>query len=122
MKCSSKILLAKLSAIIICTVPVTVVTLNYFPVWKNRGSGALLSGFTVFLLIICLYPTVKALRRYLKSPSVFTIWLLLFAIFMVVKSIAYEMCVISFVGMISNLIGSIIFKLCGRRVNYERDR
>lgn len=116
---TTRIFLARLSAIIICTVPVAIVTLNYFPVWKSRGNGALLSGFTVLLLVLCFYPTVKALKRYLRSPSVFTVWLLLFLAFMIVKSIAYEMCVISFVGMLSNLIGAIIFKACRRRMKNE---
>ena len=120
MKSSAKIILAKIIAVIICTVPVTIVTLNYFPVWKNKGGGALLSGFTVFLLIICSYPVIKAIKRYLKSPSVFSVWLILFITFTIVKSIAYEMCVISFVGMISNFIGSLIFKMCERRLNNER--
>lgn len=116
---SPKTFLLKLFAIAVCTIPVAAVTLSYFPIWKSRGSGALLSGFTVFLLIICFSPISKAIKNYLKSPSVFNIWLILFMVFMIIKSIAYEMTVISFVGMISNLVGSIIFKLCDKEVKNE---
>lgn len=108
---SPKALIVKLFALAISTLPVAIATLSYFPVWKNRGIGALISGFTVFLLLICFYPFVKAIKRFFKSPSIFTIWLLLFILFSIVDSIAYEMTVISFVGMISNFLGSVIFKI-----------
>ena len=111
MKATPKSLILKGIGLISCILPVTIATLGYFPVWKSRGAGELVSGFTVFLLIICVYPLIKAIKRLLRSPSVFTVWLLLFITFMLIDSIAHEMTVISFVGMISNLIGSVFFKL-----------
>lgn len=117
MKSSSKAFMMRLVGLIICIVPVAIATLSYFPVWKTRGSGALLSGFTVFLLIICIYPIIKAIKRLLKSPSVFTVWLFLFIIFMLIDSIAYEMTVISFVGAVSNFIGAILLGLAKKRTN-----
>ena len=113
MKTRNRIFL-KLFALLVCTLPVTIATLSYFPVWKNRGSGAVLSGFTVLILIICFYPTVRAVKKLLTSPSVFGVWLFLFIIFSLIKSIVFEITVISFVGMISNLLGSLIYKLSER--------
>ena len=110
----------KLFAIAVSTIPATVVTLGYFPVWKERSSGALISGFTVLLLLVAFTPVTRAIKSYLKSPSAFGIWLLLFVGFMLIKSIAYEMSVISVVGMISNLFGAIIFKIAGREVKNEK--
>jgi hypothetical protein len=40
-------------------------------------------------------------------------WLLIFALFALVRSIADEMTVISFVGFISNSFGAALFKLAG---------
>ena len=111
MKYSAKNLLLRTFALAVCTLPAAIATLCYFPIWKSRSSGSLLSGFTVLLLLVCAYPTVKAIKRLFRTPSVFTVWLLLFLGFSLVKSIAYEMTVISFVGMISNMIGALLFKL-----------
>ena len=116
MNLSYKRLLLRIFAIAICTIPAAIATLNYFPIWKNRSSGALLSGFTVLMLLVCSYPLVKAIKRLFSTPSVFTIWLLLFVGFTLLKNIAYEMTVISFVGMVSNLIGAFLFKLSRREV------
>ena len=111
MSLSSKKIFLRLLGFTICILPVAIATLSYFPAWRERGSGALLSGFTVFLLIICIYPIIKALKRLFKSPSVFMIWLFLFVIFMLIDSIAHEMTVISFVGAVSNFFGGILFNI-----------
>lgn len=115
---SPKSFFLKLIALLVCIVPTVIATLSYFPVWKSRSSGALLSGFTVLILLICFSPLLKAVKRFLISPSVFTVWLVLFVTLVLIRSIAYEMTVISFVGMISNLFGSLLFKL-SRRVQSE---
>ena len=106
----------KLLGLAICTVPVAMATLTYFPIWHTRGSGELMSGFCAFLLILCIYPIIKAIKHFLKSPSVFTVWLFLFITFMLLDSIAHEMTVISFVGAVSNLIGGIIFRISRKEV------
>lgn len=116
---SSKALLLRAAALIISVVPVAAVTLNYFPIWRERGSGTLISGFTVFLIVLCIYPILKAIKHVLRSPSVFMMWLFLFTVFMLIDSIAYEMTVISFVGTVSNLIGGILFKLAKRGIKHE---
>lgn len=108
-----KFLLLNLFALILCTVPVIIATLSYFPLWKERGSGAVLSGFTVFVLLLCIYPLFKLLKMLFRSPSVWMGWLLIFALFALVRSIADEMTVISFVGFISNSFGAVLFKLAG---------
>ena len=120
MKVTLKRLLLRLLALAICTLPPIIATLSFFPVWKNRGGGAVLSGFAVLLLLICAYPLIKSLKRALSSPSVFTVWLLLFLIFALVRSIADEMTVVSFVGLTSNIIGACLFKLSYRGVNDEK--
>ena len=112
--------LLRLTALAVCTVPPIVATVTFFPVWKNKGGGALLSGFTVLLLLVCAYPLFKALKRALRSPSVFTVWLLLFLLFSLIRRIADEMTVISFVGLTSNVIGACLFKLSYRGVKNEK--
>ncbi len=111
MKHSTKASIIRLIGLAVCIIPVAAATLSYFPVWKQRGSGELLSGFTVLLLILCIFPLIKAIKHLLRSPSIFTLWLFSFLLFMLVDSIASEMTVISFVGAVSNFIGGILFKI-----------
>ena len=113
---SFKGIMLKCLGLAVCTIPVAAATLSYFPIWHTKGSGELVSGFCIFLLVLCIYPLIKAVKHFLKSPSVFTVWLLLFLLFMLLESIAHEMTVISFVGAVSNLIGGIIFRIARKEV------
>lgn len=103
--------LLTLLGIVFSTVPPLLAVLSYFPVWASRGSAEALSGFTLFLLLICVLPFYKKLREIFKSPSVVLIWLLLFVLFFMLSKISDEMIVISFVGLTGNLIGSVFFRL-----------
>ncbi len=99
---------------LLCTLPVTACILLYFPVWVNQGGGAVLSGFTVFLLALALMPFYKSIKRFLASAAVYTLWLVAFILFFCLSKIADEMTVISFVGLIGNLMGALCFKLARR--------
>ena len=103
-------------------IPPAIAALSYFPLWKERGGGAMLSGVAVFLLLISAVPLIKTVKRILKSPASYTVWLILFILFALVSAIAAEMKVISFVGFISNLIGALIFWYSRRIGSDERDR
>ena len=104
-----------LIGIIISVLPVTVATLSYFPIWREYGTGAVVSGFAALLLVVCASPIFRFIGARLSSPSAHTVWFILFIIFFILSKIAREMTVISLVGFISNLISVIFFKLGGRR-------
>ena len=89
-------------------------TVSYFPIWQERGSGAVLSGFTLALLLISAVPIFKAIKRILSSLASYTVWLIIFLLFMLLSAIADEVTVISLIGFISNVIGAILFKLSER--------
>ncbi len=101
-------------ALLIAIVPATACTLSYFPLW-GESSGVRLNGAVALLLVIAFMPLCKLLYRILKSPSVTTVWFLLFLLFFSLSRIADEMTVISFVGFISNLISSVLFRIARRR-------
>ena len=103
-----------LIGLIISILPVTITTLSYFPFWRNAGGGAVVSGFTVLLLVLCSAPLFRLIKRILSSPSAEKIWLITFIVFFALSKIAEQMTVISLVGLISNLISSIFFKLGGK--------
>lgn len=110
-----------ISALIISTVPAAVCTLSYFPLWKERGDGALLSGLAILLLFISFVPLYRTLRRIFRSPAAHTVWFVLFILFFTVSKIAHEMTVICFVGFISNLLGALLFKASGVRIGKDED-
>ena len=83
----------------------------YFPVWVAKGGEYILSGLAVLLMIVAFVPLFKLIRQVFKSPSGYAIWLAIFLVFFFVSRIASEMIVISFVGLVGNIIGAFLFKL-----------
>lgn len=109
-----KFYLFNLVALIMSVLPAVCATIGYFPLWRARGSAALLSGFTLIILLICIAPILKLIRRVLSSPSIILIWFFIFITFFALSNIADEMTVIAFVGFISNTVAAIIFKIAKR--------
>ena len=109
-----KRLLIRISGIIISILPPLVAILSYFPVWVAEGGETVLSGFTALLIILAAMPLYRLLRRALASPSVWCMWLVAFILFLLLSRIADEMTVISLVGLISNLMGALLFRLAKR--------
>jgi hypothetical protein len=100
-------------ALLFSTVPPLSAVISYFPIWAHRSSADALCGFTLLLILLCLLPFYNKLREVFKSPSVSVLWFCLFVLFFLLSRIAYEMTVISFVGFLGNLVGSLFFKLAG---------
>ena len=108
----------RLIGIIFCIVPVALTVIWYFPLWQLRGGGAVLSGAALVLILVSLVPLFRVIKRMLKSPSAYAMWLVSFVVFFCLSKIADEMTVISFVGFVGNLIGALFFHL-GRREHHE---
>lgn len=98
----------------VSVIPPTVAVLLYFPVWAAEGGELVITGTTALLLVVAALPIYNLLRLKLRSPAIWSLWLVAFVTFLLLSRIADEMTVICFVGFISNLIGSVIFKLAGR--------
>jgi hypothetical protein len=76
----------------------------------NEGTGSVISGFTLLLLMGAMLPLWKSVKRILRSPSAYVMWFIAFMIFFMLAKIADEMTVICFVGFVSNLIGAVFFR------------
>ena len=111
-KTRSQLLLAL--GFLFSTVPVIAAVLSYFPLWRERGSGAVLSGFTLLLLFLSLIPLFRILKSKMRTPAAYTLWFIIFVFFYTFSRIADELTVISFVGFTGNLIGALLFKLARR--------
>lgn len=107
--------LLRATGLAFCTAPVVAATLLYFPLWKEKGSATVLSGFALLLIILSLVPFFNTLKRLLRSPAAHTMWFILFVIFFLLSKIASEMTVISFVGFLGNLIGALFFSAAKKR-------
>ena len=97
--------------ILISTLPTVICVLSYFPLWCERGSDYVLSGVALLLLLISLIPLIRIINGKLKSPAAYMVWLIIFILFFSLSKISEQMTVISFVGFVTNLIGSVLFKL-----------
>ena len=101
----------------LCIIPPLVCTLSYFPLWKSVGYESCIAGGSALLLILCFFPLLKFLTKALTSYGSYLIWLLCFLLFFALSKIAEQMTVISLVGFIGNLLGSLCFAAARRRKN-----
>lgn len=96
-------------------------TLSQFPVWVEESAEASVSGlFIVFAFISCL-PFLKQIRAYLKSPSAWVVWVVLFVAMIALRSIIDQMIVVCFAGAVANVAGAGIYHI-GTLVGNKPDR
>lgn len=107
----AKRLLFNTLGVSICVIPVAVTIFSYFPLWIGREDASILSGVSLLLIGVALVPLFTYFRQILKSASAPVMWFILFVTFFLLSKIADEVTVISFVGLTTNLIGTLLFKL-----------
>lgn len=86
-------------------------TLTQFPVWVERSADATVSGMFVFLALLSVIPFLKQIREYFKSPDAWVVWCVIFVFFVVIQNIVQEMLIVSFVGLVANIVGKGVYKL-----------
>ena len=106
----SRRLVCNALGIFFSVIPVTVSIFSYFPIWIKRGDASVLSGLSLLLLGLAVIPLYKYLKDALRSASAPVMWLILFITFFLLSKIADEMTVISFVGLVGNIAGSLFFR------------
>ena len=97
--------------LVFCILPPALAILFYFPVWVAKGGEYILSGLAALLMIVAFVPLFKLVKRLLASPSGYAIWLAIFLLFFLVSRISDEMIVISFIGLIGNIICAVLFRI-----------
>ena len=90
-----------------------IATLTQFPLWIERSSEATISGVFILFALLSAVPMFKHLGKLVKSPAAPILWGVLLGSLYAVAAIIDEMIVISFVGLISNCIGWIMYKIAG---------
>lgn len=99
-------------------------TLTQFPLWIHKSADATMSGLClVFVLISCL-PFLKQIKEYFKNPSSWMVFTILFFLFVMLRNIIDQMLVVTFVGMVANILGAGLYVLgnhIGEREDKERE-
>lgn len=103
--------LLKALALIFDIVPPFVATLAQFPVWVETSAEATVSGLFIVLAFISCIPLLKHIKAFIKSPSIPILWLIIFILLSALNNIIDQMIVVCFVGLISNTIGTVIYKI-----------
>ena len=102
--------IVKYSAIGLDVVAPLIATLTQFPIWVDRSAEATVSGLFLVFALLSAVPLFKSFKRLLRSPSSPLMWGLMFAFLYALRAIVDEMIFISFVGLVSNLIGWGMYK------------
>lgn len=92
----------------LCVIPPVIATAQFFPFWRTSNAKSI-SGMAVILIVISCIPVWKHAKRALKSPSAWKIWCIVFVFCAVTKDIIADMYVIAAVGLLSSLLGSVVF-------------
>ena len=98
-----------------CLVPPTLAILERFPLFAREGSAPMLSGLAFLLLLIAAIPLKRGMlslfQKFLRSPSAFTVWGMLWIFFEVFGRIADAVADIALIATLSSLIGAVFFRL-----------
>lgn len=98
------------SALAVDIAPPLLATLCQFPLWVEASSEATISGIAVLLIFICSLPFVNQIKEYMKLPSVPVAWAIVYVLFAMIQSIIDQMVIVAFVGLVSNVIGTGLYK------------
>ena len=111
---SKRILLSGLGYLF-CILPPVLAILERFPLFAREGSAPVLSGLAFLLLLVAAIPLRRGIaslfQKFLRSPSAFTVWGVIWIVFEVFGRIAAAIADVALVATVSSLIGAVFFRL-----------
>ena len=108
-------------ALIFDILPPFIATIAQFPVWVETSAEATVSGLFIVLAFLSCIPLLKHIKAFIKSPSIPIVWLIIFIVLSALNNIIDQMIVVCFVGLISNTIGAVIYKIGSAMVKREEE-
>ncbi len=116
-------LIFRILGYLFCILPALYAIFEHFPLFAEEGAAPTLSGFAFLLVLLALIPFHKGIlrqvRRWLASPSAYSVWLVLWLVFEWLGRISTAIADISLVAFIGSLIGAVFFRL-GKEQEDER--
>lgn len=101
-------------SMISCIVPPTGATLYYFPVWYEQSRFEIvIPAAAVLSFCLCAAPLLKWISFKIKSPAMWMVWGIAFALFFLLEKIIDQMVIITLFGLAGNVIGAILWKVAG---------
>ena len=94
---------------ICAVVPPLIAFLDNFPVLTEQNYGQAVSWFAVAMIAVCCIPFWRRIKEYFKSPDTAVPWLVSFIVFTAVKNLIDGMIIVTFWGLIGNLIAKGLF-------------
>lgn len=113
MKNVTKGKIIKASAVAIDVAVPFAATLTQFPIWIDRSSSATVSGLFLIFAFLSAIPFINQIKAFLKSPSVWVMWIVLLILFIALRNIIDEMLVVCFAGSVSGVVGAVLYKIGG---------
>ena len=104
----------KAIAIVIDVGAPLIATLTQFPIWVDRSAEATVSGLFLVFAILSAVPLFRYFKKFLRSPSAPIMWGLMLCFLLALRAIVDEMLIISAVGLVSNCVGWVLYRLAGR--------
>ncbi len=111
--------LIKVLATAVSVLPPLGAGLYCFPLWLEEGQGKSISGICILIALLCALPFLRQIRDYFKSPSAVVLWLVLAASLTLVRNVIDDIMLISYVALVSNAIGSLLF-LWARQITGDK--
>lgn len=104
----------RLLGLLLSVLPPAVATLEYFPLWLSDGKTAI-SAFSLLLLLLSAVPLLRILKKHLRSPAPWMLWLLLWLSLRMFLPIAAAIEKIALISFPTSLLGAFCFLLAKKR-------
>ncbi len=108
-----KRLLLRILGLILCIAPPALTALEYFPLWLGDGKQAL-NALALLLLSLCALPLWRQIKRLLSSPSLWSVWFLLWLFLTLFAPLIEGLTAISFMGFLGGIPGAIFLHLADK--------
>lgn len=106
-------LLLRVLGLALCIAPPALAALEHFPLWLRDGERAM-SAFALFLLLLCVLPLWRQIKRLLASPSLWAFWLILWLFLSLFAPLIEGLTAIALMGFLGGVPGAICLRLANR--------
>ena len=104
----------RILGLVLSVLPPAIATLEFFPLWLTEGRTTL-SALSLVLLLLSAIPIFRILKKHLRSPAPWMLWLILWLGLRAFLPIAAAIETIAFISFPTSILGAVCFRLAKRR-------